>query len=95
MFRQVIGTLFTLMEQNEWYWKNIRRYGVETLAEMIFIEPEAIEVNLERIVEKFRFGAKQFGSLFREILSDDCVKEIESARKLLFGNSRFPFMPGS
>ena len=85
MFRQVIGTLFTQMEQNEWYWKNIRgSTAVETFGGDDFIEPEVIEVNLERIVEKFRFGAKQFGSLYREILSDDCVKEIESARKLSF-----------
>ncbi|HPD60903.1 MAG TPA: glycosyltransferase [Thermodesulfobacteriota bacterium] len=83
MFRQVIGTLFTLMEQNEWYWKNIQgSMAVEMFGPEDFIEPEPIEVNLEMIVEKFRFGVKEFGPLYRHILSDDCVKEIESARKL-------------
>lgn len=83
MFRQVIGTLLSLMEQNEWYWKNIQgSTPVETFGSEKFVEPEAIEVDLERMIDKFRFGVKQFGSLYREILSEDCVKEIEFARKL-------------
>jgi glucosylglycerate synthase len=90
MFRQVIGTLFTLMEQNECYWKNIQgSKPVETFGGEKFIEPEAIEVNLEKMIDKFRFGVKQFGSLYREILSADCVKEIESARK--FSSRKFSF----
>ena len=83
MFRQVIGTLFSLMEQNEGYWRNIHgSTPVETFGSEKFVEPEAIEVNLEKMIDKFRFGVKQFGPLYRNILSDDCIKEIESARKL-------------
>jgi len=83
MFRQVIGTLFTLMEQNEWYWRNIKEsVAVETFGRNEFIEPEPISVNLERMIEKFRFGVKQFGPLYRQIFSQECVKEIETARKL-------------
>ncbi|MFH0812537.1 MAG: glycosyltransferase [Pseudomonadota bacterium] len=85
MFRQVIGTLFVLMEQNESYWKSVLgSTTVETFGPKKFVEPEPIKVDLEKIIDKFRFGVKQFGPLYREILSYDCVKELESARKLSY-----------
>jgi glycosyltransferase involved in cell wall biosynthesis len=85
MFRQVIGTLFTLMEKNESFWKSIRgSTPVDTFGLESSIEPEPIQVNVEKMIDKFRFGVKQFGSLYREVLSYDSIKEIETARKLSY-----------
>lgn len=83
MFRQVIGTLFALMEQHEEKWKSVTESSpVETFGPEERLEPEPIKVDLEKMIEKFRFGLKHFGSLYREILSYDCMKELEIARKL-------------
>lgn len=85
MFRQVLGTLFVLMEQNEAYWKKVKgSIAVDTFGPETSIEPEAITVNLEQLIDKFRLGVKQFGPLYREILSEDCAKELESVRKLSY-----------
>jgi hypothetical protein len=83
MFRQVLGTLFVLMEQNEAYWKNVKgSTAVDTFGPETSTEPEAITVNLEQLIDKFRLGVKQFGPLYHEILSEDCAKELEAVRKL-------------
>ena len=55
---------------------------VETFGPEERIEPEPIKVDLEKMIEKFRFGFKHFGSVYREILSYDCMKELDIARRL-------------
>jgi glucosylglycerate synthase len=83
MFRQVIGTLFTLMEQNEVYWRQVKgSVPVDTFGPETVVEPEPVNVSLEAMVEKFRLGVKQFGPLYREIFSTECVQELEAAKKL-------------
>ncbi len=90
MFRQVLGTLFVLMEQNETYWKKVKGSTVvDTFGPETLIEPEPITVNLEQLIDKFRLGVKQFGPLYREILSEDCAKELESVRKLSYRKFSF------
>lgn len=83
MFRQVIGTLFTLMEQNEAYWRHIKgSVPVDTFGPETLVEPEPVAVSLETMIDKFRLGVKQFGPLYRAIFSPECVQELEAARKL-------------
>jgi len=83
MFRQVLGTLFVLMEQNESYWKKVKGSAVvDTFGPEMLIEPEPIKVNVAGLIERCRSGIKQFGPLYREILSEDCARELESVRKL-------------
>lgn len=90
MFRQVIGTLFTLMEQNEPYWKNVRgSVAVETFGPETVIEPEPVSVSLETMIDKFRLGVKQFGPLYREIFPPECVQELEAARRLSYRKFSF------
>jgi hypothetical protein len=79
MFRQVIGTLFILMEQNEHVWKDITgsepvpTFGPETMT-----EPEPVNVNLERLVSEFRQGYQHFGVFWQSIFSPECSAEIAS-----------------
>jgi hypothetical protein len=90
MFRQVLGTLFVLMEQNESYWKKVKgSAAVDTFGPEQLIEPEPIKVNLEQLIDRCRLGIKQFGPLYREILSDDCARELESVRKLSYRKFSF------
>lgn len=83
MFRQVIWTLFSLMERYEEYWKGVK--GSEALDLFGFEgrpEPEPVSVNLEGLVDLFKAGFQQFSSLWREIFCGDCFAQIEKAAAL-------------
>ncbi|MCD6161366.1 MAG: glycosyltransferase [candidate division Zixibacteria bacterium] len=83
MYRQVVTTLFVLMDQYQDYWKNIK--GSE--ATMIFgddpgIEPDPIDVDLKQLIRKFKFGYRYFGVLWEKIFSEEIYGEIQKASKL-------------
>jgi len=64
MFRQVVYTLFTLMEQTEQVWKKIAgTEEVPVFGEVSADQPEPIEVSLHKLVNGFKFGLRHFGSL--------------------------------
>ncbi len=82
MFRQVVWTVFVLMEQNESYWKKIKKSEpVETFGADFCLEPEAVQVDLERLVYKYQVGFKQFGPLWREILSSRSFSILKKASR--------------
>jgi len=73
MFRQVVWTLFTLMEQKAEIWKKIHgSEPVETFGLPEFVEPESIEVNLDLLIYNYKLGFQHFGTLWKEILSPAC-----------------------
>jgi len=83
MFRQVVWTLFALMETFESYWKKTRgSEPVETFGMANDMEPEAVAVDLEELIQKFKIGYQHFGSLWKEILSEDCFHKVEEAARL-------------
>ena len=69
MFRQVVHTLFVLMEQHESEWKAVRgsrtvpMFGLKKV-----MEPDPIKVDLGRLVNEFKTGFRQFRSLYQDIL---------------------------
>jgi glycosyltransferase involved in cell wall biosynthesis len=77
MFRQVVHTLFVLMEQHEADWKAIkgsRTVPIFGLRE--FKEPEPIKVNLDRLVTEFKTGFRQFRGLYQDIFCPECFEEL-------------------
>lgn len=73
MFRQVVWTLFTLMERNADAWKQVQgSEPVETFGLTEFSEPEPIEVNLDLLIYNYKLGFQHFGTLWKEILSPTC-----------------------
>ncbi len=78
MFRQVLWTIFSLMEKNEGYWNQIKSseplelFGYEGTA-----EPEPVRVNLEGMIDNFKTGFGQFSVLWKDILSGECFDEIK------------------
>ncbi len=83
MFRQVVYILFALMERLESYWKPIQgSQPVETFGHKNSIEPEAIRVDLEGVIEKFKVGYGHFSSLWKEIFCAECFAEIQKASEL-------------
>jgi glycosyltransferase involved in cell wall biosynthesis len=77
MFRQVVHTLFVLMEQHEAEWKTIKgSRTVPTFGLQEFKEPEPIKVNLDRLVTEFKTGFRQFRGLYQDIFCPDCFEEL-------------------
>lgn len=90
MFRQVIWTIFFLMERYENSWKKIKgSEPVETFGYEGEMEPEAVNVNLEATIENFKIGFGQFSVLWQEIFCEDSFEHIEKASKLDTSNFYF------
>lgn len=78
MFRQVVMTLFTLMEKHYLVWKDvIGSEAVETFGSQEILEPEAIKVNQELLIQNFKMGFQHFGALWKEILSAPCYATVQ------------------
>lgn len=80
MFRQVVWTIFNLMEQNEGYWKKIMKSEpVEIFGADICLEPEPVQVDLEALIYKFKVGFKQFGIFWKDILDSRSYRVLKNA----------------
>ena len=77
MFRQVVHTLFVLMEQHEPEWKAVRgSRTVPMFGLQKFMEPEPIKVNLGRLVTEYKTGFRQFRGLYQDILCPECFEQL-------------------
>jgi len=91
MFRQVVWTLFTLMEQHAGNWKSVHESeAVETFGQTELVEPEAIEINLDLLLYNYKQGFQHFGTLWKELLSPDCY---EALHKLADAETKDFLMP--
>ena len=78
MFRQVVHTLFVLMEQHEAGWKAVKgSRTVPMFGLKDFMEPEPIRVDLRRLVTEYKAGFRQFKSLYRDIFCPECFQELK------------------
>jgi hypothetical protein len=83
MFRQVVSTLFQLMEETEEVWKPITgAQSVETFGEPIPGEPDPIEVDLPKLLTSFRNGLDQLGTLWRDVFCADCFQALTAAASM-------------
>ncbi len=90
MFRQVLWTIFTLMEQYENIWKGIRGSApVDTFGFDGSIIPEPVQVNPDRLVGLFKTGFKQFSAFYREIFSPESFDALQEAAALPTGRFFF------
>ena len=77
MFRQVVGTLFALMERTDSSWKQIKGSDpVPTFGEPVEEEPEAFPIDFEKLVENFYVSWETLRGAWREILSEDTFAEL-------------------
>lgn len=82
MFREVVGTVFSLLEQNLTYLEGVKE-TIDTpfYGEVVEEEPEAFEVNLEQLVEYFRTGFKNFGSVWENIIEENDFAAVNKLAK--------------
>jgi len=77
MFRQVVWTIFSLMERFESYWKGIKvSEPVEVFGYAGYVEPEPVKVDLEGMIGLFKTGFQQFSSLWKDIFCEECFEGI-------------------
>jgi hypothetical protein len=83
MFRQVCGTFFSLMEEHEAFWVPVTSSEpVPTSGMEETLEPHPIQVNQQRMVQEFNEGLRLFGSVYREIFSDEVFRALEDADRM-------------
>ncbi len=91
MFRQVIWTIFALMERYEAYWKGVRgSEPVEVFGYKGYEEPEAVKVDLEGMIEHFKIGFHQFSSLWKDIFCEECCEAIRNAARMSSKRFKLP-----
>jgi len=91
MFRQVIWTLFSLMEENEEYWTKVKgSVSVQTFGFDKFMEPEPININIDNLVYKFKMGFKQFGAFWKDVLDPASYKAVKEAFRVDKKEFRLP-----
>ncbi|MHB8765332.1 MAG: glycosyltransferase family 2 protein [Deferrisomatales bacterium] len=83
MFRQVCGTLFSLLEKHESFWMPLRGSDpVPVLGMKGFLEPQPITVNQGRMVKEFQGGMRLFGPVWKEIFSAEVFAALEKAQAM-------------
>jgi hypothetical protein len=79
MFRQVVATLFSLMEENSSHWYDLDGSSeVPILGSEIETEPEPFPINVENLIDAFRHGYTQFGPLWKNVLSEETFRQVEA-----------------
>jgi len=79
MFRQVVGTLFGLMETYEDNWKTVR--GSEpapVIGERRDVSPEPVPVSLSGMIENLRRGGEEWRSFWEHFLSAENQSRLEA-----------------
>ncbi|MFQ5913665.1 MAG: glycosyltransferase [Nitrospinota bacterium] len=80
MFRQVVMTLFSLMEPNEPIWRKVcgsepvESFGVDNLWEK---EPEAVEASLDKLIDAYQTGFHLFRSVWRDFINPESFKVLQ------------------
>lgn len=91
MFRQVVSTLFSLMEDTENYWKDKSgAVQVPVFGSVSTEEPDPIKVDLSRLVGSFKAGFSNFGVLWQGIFCEDCFEAIAVASRMEEQRFRLP-----
>lgn len=70
MLRQVVSSLFILMEEYESVWKKVEKSGhVPLFGFQYSVGLEPVNVNLEKMINMFKLGITELGDLWKEILN--------------------------
>jgi len=93
MFSQVVGTIFDIMIKKADFWKGIR-WSKPTaifgfgLGEMEM--PPPVQVDLDRLYDKFQVGFANHDALYKGILSANVYKKLSEVRTMGFADFEFP-----
>jgi len=82
MFRQVVSTLLTLMEENEAIWKKVKgSKAVPILGPELKIEPKPFEINVTKLINDFKIGYDNWKEIWKKIIAPENWTAIENLVK--------------
>ena len=93
MFSQVVGTIFEIMRHKVEFWREVK-WSKPTaifgfgLGEMEM--PPAVNVDLERLYDKFQAGFEEYDAFLKEILSADMENKLSEIKRMDLSNFEFP-----
>jgi glycosyltransferase involved in cell wall biosynthesis len=89
MFKQIIGTIFSLVEENYHVWKKIKgSKDLPTYGFQASVIPEEVHQDFEELFHSFHSGIKKFNCIWQEILKQDTHSALEKT----FARSRKKFI---
>jgi hypothetical protein len=92
MFRQVVGTLFSLMDRYADRWKAARgSVKAPILGPVVEQEPEPVAVTLPALIEKLRAGLVEHGAVWAEILRPENMAAIRDI--VAMPEAEYEFLP--
>ena len=92
MFRQVIGTMFTCIEQYEEVWKKIKGISeLEMVGEAKYDDlPDPIPVDRQNTLNAFKNNFDSYLQVYKGVLSNEALSKFEQLKNLEFSNIDFP-----
>jgi hypothetical protein len=93
MFRQVVGTIFSMMIHFDSLWTKIKYsrptaiYGFG-LGEVEM--PPKVDVDTEKLLHRFRDGFKNYGETWEEVLTEDVYQKLLEIRNMKKSEFNFP-----
>jgi glycosyltransferase involved in cell wall biosynthesis len=79
MLYQVVSSVFSLMEEYAPVWKGTKKSeSIPTFGFSYAVGLEPIHVNLEGMIEKFRFGVKELSVLYDAIMSGELLQHLRT-----------------
>ena len=91
MFKQVLGTIFSLVEENQEIWKKIK--GSEDLPTFGFqarVIPEEVPQDFGQLFHSFHRGVKKFNCIWEEVLKRETYQSLEKIFALSRKSFDFP-----
>lgn len=85
MFRQVVSTLFEMMPRYEDAWKGTRGsrpVEVRGMDDVQPIEPDPVEMDLNRLVQTFKAGVREHGEVWDAVLGRNAAASLEKLAAL-------------
>jgi len=91
MFTQVVSSVFSLMGNYQYLWKEVREsQPIPTFGFHFEVGLEPISVNVERMIRNFRLGVKDLMEIWRKILLPEMILRLESVGRLPDDSFSFP-----
>jgi hypothetical protein len=92
MFKQVIGTIFSLIEENHKTWQKIRGSAdLPTFGFQARTIPEEVPMEFNEPFRDFHSGYKKYSCIWKEILGKENHRDLEKIVSLPARNFNFPY----
>jgi glycosyltransferase involved in cell wall biosynthesis len=78
MFRQVVFTLFELMEKHDRAWKSIQgSKPIPIIGPDLHVEPQPFEINVRKLIDDFKIGFANYHEIWQKIIAPENWQVIE------------------